>query len=63
MSDEIMPHMHVYDASHAETALIRKGAVKINLQIIEGNESVSAFYSSLGFRIEKRVSMGKRLII
>src|SRR4051812_33149936 len=45
--------------SHAESALIRKGAVKINLQIIEGNESVSAFYSSLGFRIEKRVSMGK----
>jgi ribosomal protein S18 acetylase RimI-like enzyme len=45
--------------SHAERALTRKGAVKINLQIIEGNESISAFYSSLGFRIEKRISMGK----
>jgi ribosomal protein S18 acetylase RimI-like enzyme len=45
--------------SHAERALTRKGAVKINLQIIEGNESISAFYSSLGFLIEKRISMGK----
>jgi ribosomal protein S18 acetylase RimI-like enzyme len=45
--------------SHAERALVAKGCVKINLQIVEGNESVSAFYSSLGFSIEKRISMGK----
>jgi ribosomal protein S18 acetylase RimI-like enzyme len=45
--------------SHAERALTAKGCVKINLQIMEGNESVSAFYASLGFRIEKRISMGK----
>jgi ribosomal protein S18 acetylase RimI-like enzyme len=44
---------------HAERALISKGAVKINLQIMQGNESVTAFYESLGFSVEKRISMGK----
>jgi ribosomal protein S18 acetylase RimI-like enzyme len=47
--------------SHAEQALGRRGCVKINLQILEGNESVAAFYASLGYSIEKRVSMGKVL--
>jgi ribosomal protein S18 acetylase RimI-like enzyme len=45
----------------AERALATKGCVKVNLQIMEGNESVSAFYAALGFSVEKRVSMGKRL--
>lgn len=45
----------------AERALASKGCVKVNLQIMEGNESVSAFYASLGFSVETRVSMGKRL--
>jgi ribosomal protein S18 acetylase RimI-like enzyme len=45
----------------AERALAGKGCVKVNLQIIEGNESVTAFYASVGFSVEKRVSMGKRL--
>jgi Acetyltransferases len=47
--------------SHAERALIAKGAVKINLQIMEGNESVTEFYASLGFSVEKRISMGKTI--
>ena len=47
--------------SVAEQALIEIGAVKINLQIMDGNQQVAAFYSSLGFSIEKRVSMGKRI--
>ena len=46
---------------HAERALTSKGCVKINLQIIEGNESAPEFYCSLGYSIEKRVSMGKRI--
>lgn len=46
---------------HAEDALTRKGCVKINLQILEGNESVTAFYSSLGYSLEKRVNMGKKI--
>ncbi len=45
--------------SHAERSLISQGAVKINLQILEANESVTRFYSSLGYFVEKRVSMGK----
>ena len=47
--------------SHAEQALTVKGCVKINLQIAEGNESVAGFYSSVGYEVEKRVSMGKRI--
>jgi ribosomal protein S18 acetylase RimI-like enzyme len=47
--------------SHAEHALIERGCLKINLQIMEGNESVTAFYSALGYSEEKRISMGKRI--
>ena len=35
--------------------------MKINLQIIGGNEAVAAFYESLGYAVEPRVSMGKRI--
>ena len=47
--------------AHAEQALTARGCVKINLQIVEGNESVAAFYAKLGYSVEKRVSMGKRI--
>ena len=47
--------------AHAEQALAVRGCMKINLQIIGGNEAVAAFYESLGFLIEPRVSMGKRI--
>jgi ribosomal protein S18 acetylase RimI-like enzyme len=47
---------------HAEHALTGKGCLKINLQIMEGNESVAEFYSSLGYAVERRVSMGKRIL-
>ncbi|HUD46762.1 MAG TPA: GNAT family acetyltransferase [Candidatus Baltobacteraceae bacterium] len=47
--------------STAEQALTARGCMKINLQIMEGNEGVASFYSSLGFSVEKRVSMGKRI--
>jgi ribosomal protein S18 acetylase RimI-like enzyme len=46
----------------AQQALIDKGCMKINLQIMAGNESVASFYSSLGFSVEKRVSMGKQIL-
>ena len=35
--------------------------MKINLQIVSGNENVAAFYESLGYSVEKRVSMGKMI--
>jgi len=47
--------------THAERALAAKGCMKINLQIMAGNERVSEFYSALGYTIEPRVSMGKKL--
>ena len=46
---------------HAEQALAARGCLKINLQIVGGNERVSAFYASLGYAIEPRISMGKKL--
>jgi ribosomal protein S18 acetylase RimI-like enzyme len=46
---------------HAEARLSALGCVKINLQIIEGNESVQTFYSAHGYMKEKRISMGKKL--
>jgi ribosomal protein S18 acetylase RimI-like enzyme len=48
--------------SNAEKALARKGCVKINLQILEENEGVTAFYKSCGYDVEKRISMGKRIV-
>jgi acetylornithine/N-succinyldiaminopimelate aminotransferase len=45
--------------AHAERALAARGCVKVNLQIVEGNERVAGFYSSLGYVVEKRISMGK----
>ncbi|MEM7779592.1 MAG: GNAT family acetyltransferase [Pseudomonadota bacterium] len=45
----------------AMAALKQRGCNKVNLQIREGNEEVAAFYQSLGFEIEPRTSMGRRL--
>ena len=46
---------------HAERVLTELGCMKINLQIAGGNESVSGFYASLGYTVEVRISMGKRI--
>ena len=43
------------------SALARLGCGKVNLQIRAGNSEVIAFYRSLGFVIEARVSMACRL--
>ena len=48
--------------SYAEERLSEKGCLKINLQILDGNEQVEAFYQKNGYRTEKRISMGKPLI-
>ncbi|MEQ9443947.1 MAG: GNAT family acetyltransferase [Rhodospirillaceae bacterium] len=45
--------------NHAVAKLRSLGCLKVNLQVREGNESVTAFYESLGFEVEPRVSMGK----
>ena len=45
----------------AETGLRRLGCPKVNLQVRAENQGVTAFYRSMGYDIEERVSMGKVL--
>lgn len=46
---------------HAESLLRAAGCPKINLQVRSTNETVIAFYKSLGFAIDNVIGMGKRL--
>ena len=45
-----------------EVGLARIGCPKLNLQIRADNREVVAFYCKLGFDVEERISMGKRLV-
>ena len=45
----------------AERKLMALGCMKINLQIMDGNEVVENFYLANGYSTEKRISMGKSL--
>ena len=45
----------------AEDRLSERGCMKINLQIMDGNEPVEWFYRANGYLTEKRISMGKQL--
>ena len=45
----------------AERRLAQLGCAKVNLQIRAENAAVAAFYRKLGYEVEDRVSMGKRL--
>ena len=47
--------------SYAEQELSSLGCMKINLQVLEGNDAAEKFYISNGYSIEKRISMGKEL--
>jgi ribosomal protein S18 acetylase RimI-like enzyme len=44
-----------------ETALGALGCPKLNLQVRPPNMGAVAFYESLGYSVEERISMGKRL--
>jgi ribosomal protein S18 acetylase RimI-like enzyme len=44
-----------------EEGLAEIGCPKVNLQVRASNEEVVAFYKKLGYQVEERVSMGKRL--
>jgi ribosomal protein S18 acetylase RimI-like enzyme len=44
-----------------EAALVERGCLKVNLQVRSSNREVIAFYERLGYSVEERVSMGKRL--
>jgi ribosomal protein S18 acetylase RimI-like enzyme len=44
-----------------EAALAERGCLKVNLQVRAANAEVVAFYEKLGYVVEERISMGKRL--
>lgn len=46
---------------HAEKALRALGCGKVNLQVRVTNETVVRFYEGLGYAVEDRVSLGRRL--
>jgi ribosomal protein S18 acetylase RimI-like enzyme len=46
----------------AEDRLAAMGCPKLNLQVRTENASVIEFYDGAGYKIEDRVSMGKRLL-
>jgi ribosomal protein S18 acetylase RimI-like enzyme len=47
--------------AEAERLLAQAGCTKINLQVRSTNTEAVAFYRSLGFEVEERISMGKRI--
>lgn len=47
---------------YAVAELARIGCMKVNLQVQLQNCQVVAFYESLGFSVEPRISMGMRLV-
>jgi hypothetical protein len=44
-----------------EEKLRERGCLKVNLQVLSFNAEVVALYESLGFSVEERISMGKKL--
>ena len=46
---------------NAMEKLLDRGCMKVNLQILQENQSVKRFYEANGFSVEERVSMGKKL--
>jgi len=45
----------------AEEGLTKLGCPKVNLQVRSTNAGVIAFYRAVGYEVEERASMGKRL--
>lgn len=45
----------------AEVGLLKIGCPKVNLQVRATNSVVIAFYEALGYDVEERASLGKRL--
>lgn len=43
----------------AEARLTAQGCVKINLQVMPGNDGATRFYARLGYAVEPRISMGR----
>ena len=48
--------------AEAEARLADAGSPKVNLQVRGDNEVVLTFYRKLGYQLEDRASLGKRLV-
>jgi ribosomal protein S18 acetylase RimI-like enzyme len=48
---------------HLEAAHQSRGCLKVNLQVRASNRQVIAFNERLGYAVEERASMGKRLYL
>ena len=61
--DEAKRHTGIGSAlmDKIEQALKSLGCLKVNLQVVGSNSGVVEFYEKLGFSVEDRISMGKRL--
>ena len=46
---------------YLESHLEQLGCPKLNLQVRATNREVLSFYANLGYQVEERISMGKRL--
>ena len=46
---------------HAVAELTSRGCPKVNLQVMSDNLEATGFYERLGFSVEDRISMGRRL--
>lgn len=44
-----------------EHSLAELGCLKVNLQVVASNPDAVKFYQTLGYDVEQRVSMGKRM--
>ncbi len=47
--------------AEVESRLVEYGCTKLNLQVRAENQEVINFYISMGYAVEERVSMGKRI--
>jgi ribosomal protein S18 acetylase RimI-like enzyme len=47
--------------AEAMSRLSALGCGKVNLQVRTGNMSAAAFWTSMGFDVEERISMGRRI--
>ena len=61
LSDYRFDHVATKLVIEAEKHLTALGCAKINLQVRGANAQAQQFYKTLGYAVEDRVSMGKRL--
>ena len=61
--DKCMLHRGIGAAlmEQIERRLRSLGCLKVNLQVVASNAQVVEFYEKLGYSVEERISMGKRL--